>query len=120
MTKTTLLAREVPTLLRKIEAQKNGVSVSKIVDAAGKENTNIDWKLAFDYLDHRRLGTFGVVGDSSGRFTGFLWRTQSKSTMTRRSRTPIGVRNPSPPMMAIVSITRMILEIFRRSAISRR
>ncbi|KAL3788158.1 hypothetical protein ACHAW5_006606 [Stephanodiscus triporus] len=37
------------------------------VDAAGKDNISIDWKLAFNYFDHRRLVTFGVVG-------GFLRR----------------------------------------------
>ncbi|KAL3767374.1 LOW QUALITY PROTEIN: hypothetical protein ACHAW5_003801 [Stephanodiscus triporus] len=54
-------------LLGKIGTQMNGASDSETVDAAGKDNTSIDWKLAFDYFDYRRLVTFGVVG-------GFLRR----------------------------------------------
>lgn len=46
---------------------ENGASDSETVDAAGKDNISIDWKLAFNYFDHRRLVTFGVVG-------GFLRR----------------------------------------------
>ncbi len=48
-------------LLGKIEAQMNEASVSRTDDEAGKDDAIIDWKLAFDYFDHRRLVTFGVV-----------------------------------------------------------
>jgi len=52
-------------LLGKIETQMKRASDSETVNAAGKDNTSIDWKQAFDYFDHRRLVTFGVVGGGS-------------------------------------------------------
>ncbi|KAL3766409.1 hypothetical protein ACHAW5_008646 [Stephanodiscus triporus] len=70
-------------LLGKIETQMKGASDSKTVNAAGKDNTSIDWKLAFDYFDHRRLVTFGVVGGFLRRVHQFLWRMRLKPTMTR-------------------------------------
>ena len=48
-------------LLSKIKAQVNDASESKRVDESGKVDASINWKLAFDYFDHRRLITFGVV-----------------------------------------------------------
>ncbi|KAL3817777.1 hypothetical protein ACHAXA_002421 [Cyclostephanos tholiformis] len=48
-------------LLGKIEAQMNDASETKTIDKSGKDDASIDWKLAFDYFDHRRLITFGVV-----------------------------------------------------------
>ena len=48
-------------LLGKIEDQMNEASISRTDDEAGKDDASIDWKLAFEYFDHRRLVTFGVV-----------------------------------------------------------
>ena len=99
---------------------ENGASDFETVDAAGKDNISIDWKLAFDYFDHRRLVTFGVIGGFLRRIHQFPLAYVIKADNTTLSRAPIGVRNPLPPMMAIVSNTRTNLATICRSVISRR
>jgi hypothetical protein len=48
-------------LKRKLVTQINDVSESLTDEEFGNDNSKIDWHLAFNYFDHRRLVTFGVV-----------------------------------------------------------
>ena len=49
-------------LKRKLETHMNDVSESLTIDEEfGNDNSKIDWHLAFNYFDHRRLVTFGLV-----------------------------------------------------------